>query len=63
MVDNCLNCGNCKQGDTAYYCIACNEIIVVEKDEVLEKVRSGWKKGSKEYENHRRKNRTEMSEV
>ncbi len=56
----CLNCGNCKQNQRTYYCLARNEIIVNENYVPEEKTRTGWKKGSKEYENRRRILRKEI---
>jgi hypothetical protein len=59
----CLNCGNCKQGDVAYFCFDKNEFIVNEEvnNRVIEKTtRIGWKKGDPEYELHRRKSRKEV---
>lgn len=63
VVENCYNCGNCKEGNMTYYCLSKNEIVINENIEVIEKsTRMGWKKGTKEYENHRRKTRSEVSE-
>jgi hypothetical protein len=63
VLDNCFKCGNCNGEGSTYYCPFKNEIIIVENTQVIEKTRNGWKKGSKEYENHRRKTRTELSEA
>lgn len=42
----CINCGNCKVGNTTYFCFKENGFVVdVSKQKVVEKVRSGWKKG------------------
>lgn len=63
MLDDCFKCGNCGSEDITYYCPFKNEIVVIENVPTIEKTRDGWKKGSKEYENHRRKTRTELSEA
>lgn len=60
---SCLNCQNCKQDTHAYFCLEKNDFVINEyhSNEVLEsKERSGWKKGSKNYEIHRRKARKEV---
>jgi len=58
----CFDCGNCKNGSMAYFCPAKNDFIMNEevKNTVIEKTRSGWKKGLPNYETHRRKNRKEI---
>lgn len=58
----CLNCGNCKQGDVAYFCLKKNELLISEevKNKVIEKERGRWKKGDPEYEIHRRKTKKEV---
>lgn len=58
----CLECGNCKLGDPAYFCFDKNELVVNQEIEnkVIEKTRGGWKKGEPEYELHRRKFRKEV---
>ncbi|MDK2799415.1 MAG: hypothetical protein PWQ70_1034 [Clostridiales bacterium] len=57
----CFNCGNCKLGDSAYFCLMKNDFVVNEnKVSVIEKNRSGWKKGDPNYELHRRKSRKEV---
>lgn len=58
----CLNCGNCKTGEYAYYCLMRNEFVVNEStvSQTVEKNRSGWKKGDPGYENHRRNTRKEV---
>ncbi len=55
----CLNCGNCKENQQTYYCLAKNEIIINKNYVPKEKKRSGWKKGSTKYENHRRNTKKE----
>lgn len=43
-----------------YYCAARDEFVVdVQETIVVQKTRSGWKKGDRNYEAHRRKNRKE----
>ncbi|WP_241243444.1 hypothetical protein [Caldicellulosiruptor changbaiensis] len=57
----CINCGNCKVGNTTYFCFKENGFVVdVSKQKVVEKVRSGWKKGDPEYEKQRRRSRKEV---
>jgi len=58
----CISCGNCKQGEVAYFCFDKNEVVVSDQldKEVHEKERGGWKKGDPEYEIHRRKSRKEV---
>lgn len=62
IIMNCLNCGNCKQGELTYFCFEKNDLVVNENIEVqvVEKTRDGWKKGDPEYEIHRRKSRKEI---
>ncbi|MDP4182532.1 MAG: hypothetical protein Q8942_15765 [Bacillota bacterium] len=61
---NCVNCENCKTGSVAYYCPMKNDFVVnIEaQNSVVEKNRSGWKKGDPSYETHRRKVRKEIEE-
>lgn len=57
----CIECQNCKQGQSMYFCTAKNEFVIdTSKKVVIEKTRSGWKKGDPKYELHRRKCRKEM---
>lgn len=56
----CFNCGNCRSGDAAYFCLMKNDFIVQKDMPAIEKVRSGWKKGHPNYETQRRKNRKEV---
>lgn len=56
----CINCGNCKENQPTYFCLAKNEVVINENYEPEEKSRDGWKKGSKDYEIHRRKTRKEV---
>jgi len=57
----CMNCNNCKTGQVTYYCPAQNDFVISKENaKVIEKVRSGWKKGDPEYELHRRRNRKEF---
>ena len=58
---NCIQCENCKQNTATYFCLAKNDIIINDSyAPILEKNRSGWKKGDPEYEIHRRKCRKEV---
>ncbi|MFZ5969531.1 MAG: hypothetical protein ACOYVK_20420 [Bacillota bacterium] len=61
---SCFNCQNCKQGLHAYFCLDKNDFVINESQNeeltAIERVRSGWKKGSKNYEIHRRKSRKEV---
>lgn len=57
---NCINCENCKQNVKAYFCSAKNDFVINTTPTEVEKVRTGWKKGDKEYENRRRKLRKEV---
>ncbi|KXG77043.1 hypothetical protein AN619_05710 [Thermotalea metallivorans] len=60
---SCFNCQNCKQGAHAYFCLDKNDFVINESHntQILEnKERSGWKKGNKNYEIHRRKARKEV---
>ncbi len=57
---NCINCENCKINAKTYFCLAKNDFVINEQSTTVEKVRSGWKKGVKEYELHRRKSRKEV---
>jgi hypothetical protein len=50
----CLDCGNCRKGESIFYCTARNEFIVTETAVVRERERSAWRKGEKLYEQHRR---------
>ena len=58
----CLKCENCKTEKAAYFCLMKNDFVVNEgiKSKVVEKCRSGWKKGDPNYETHRRKIRKEV---
>jgi hypothetical protein len=48
-------------GQTMYYCAAKGEFVIdSSRMVVVEKTRTGWKKGDPKYERHRRKNRKEM---
>lgn len=59
---SCISCGNCKQGEVAYFCFDKNDVVIKEEIETayVEKERGGWKKGDPEYEIHRRKSRKEV---
>lgn len=58
----CMNCGNCKSISVAYFCLKKNDFVLNEDtySQVIEKSRSGWKKGDPNYEIHRRKTRKEV---
>ena len=58
----CFKCGNCKTESVAYFCLMKNDFMVSEEvqSQVVEKSRSGWKKGDQGYEIHRRKARKEV---
>jgi hypothetical protein len=59
----CINCNNCKTHETTYFCLAKNDFVVADKGiQVVEKIRSGWKKGDPGYELHRRKTRKETEQ-
>ncbi|KAB3535940.1 hypothetical protein F8154_05340 [Alkaliphilus pronyensis] len=57
---DCINCENCKLNAKTYFCLAKNDFVINTQASTLEKVRTGWKKGVKEYESHRRKSRKEV---
>jgi len=58
----CFNCGNCKSGNVAYFCLMKNDFVLNSEvtNAVIEKSRSGWKKGQANYETHRRRARKEV---
>lgn len=48
-------------GNSAYFCFKENGLVVDNSNQkVIEKVRSGWKKGDPEYEKQRRRSRKEI---
>jgi len=55
-----MNCENCKLDTRTYFCLAKNDFVIKNDESPIEKVRTGWKKGVKEYEIHRRKLRKEV---
>ncbi|HPU41133.1 MAG TPA: hypothetical protein PKY26_01825 [Acetivibrio clariflavus] len=57
----CLKCENCKTGSAAYFCPMKNDFVlnVEATSQVIEKSRTGWKKGQPNYEVHRRRSRKE----
>lgn len=57
---NCINCGNCKENQPTYYCVAKGDFVINTKYEPSQKLRSGWKKGMQNYEVHRRKSKKEV---
>lgn len=56
----CLDCGNCKDNQPTYYCLCQNQVVINKNYEPQEKSRKGWKKGSANYEIHRRQSRKEI---
>lgn len=56
----CFNCGNCKENQPTYYCLAKNEVVINDKYVPSDKGRTGWKKGNKNYEIHRRRTKKEI---
>jgi len=50
----CLECGNCRQNDSLFYCTAKNEFVVVEEAIVKERTQANWRKGTEGYEHQRR---------
>jgi hypothetical protein len=57
----CLSCGNCRQGESMYYCPARDEFIIDESyTRIRERVKSSWKKGDPNYESRRKKVRREQ---
>lgn len=58
----CLKCENCKTSSAAYFCLMKNDFVLNEEvtSSIVEKNRSGWKKGDPDYEVHRRKTRKEI---
>lgn len=60
----CFECGNCKQEGSIYFCPAKNDFVIKETQPVTVKTkRSGWKKGSPDYEGRRRRSRQERDAV
>lgn len=59
---DCLNCGNCKENQPTYYCLERNEVVINENYKPEEHSRTGWKKGTADYEKHRRQLRKEPEE-
>lgn len=58
---DCLNCGNCRDNNQqTYYCLAENQVVINKNYDPGEKSRAGWKKGTKNYEVHRRQTRKEV---
>jgi len=53
----CMQCNNCQQNDSTYYCTDKNEFIVKKENGLLikEKESGSWKKGNPDYEVRRRK--------
>lgn len=61
---DCFDCGNCKLNEATYYCPAKNDFVIKEQYSLIqeEKMCQGWKKGTPEYEKHRRKVRQNEAE-
>ena len=57
---SCLSCGNCHENQSTYYCLDKDQVVINTNLQPMEKTRSGWKKGSTNYESHRRKIRKEV---
>ncbi|WFA09502.1 hypothetical protein [Tissierella sp. Yu-01] len=60
MEMDCLSCGNCKEEQSTYFCLAKNEVVINQNQKPVEKKRTGWKKGSSNYESHRRQFKKEV---
>jgi len=57
---SCLSCGNCNENQSTYFCLDKDQVVINANLQPMEKTRSGWKKGSSNYESHRRKIRKEV---
>lgn len=55
----CLDCGNCRKGESLFYCTAKNEFVITETEVVKERADAKWRKGDPDYEQHRRQLRKE----
>ena len=55
----CLDCGNCRKGESLFYCTAKNEFVVTETEIVKDRAETKWRKGDPNYEKHRRQLRKE----
>jgi hypothetical protein len=55
----CLDCGNCRKGESLFYCTAKNEFVVTETQVIKDRTAAKWRKGSPDYEKHRRQLRKE----
>lgn len=55
----CLDCGNCRKGESFFYCTAKNEFIVTETEIIKDRAATKWRKGDPDYEQHRRQLRKE----
>ncbi|MGE5605184.1 MAG: hypothetical protein ACM3YE_05775 [Bacteroidota bacterium] len=55
----CLDCGNCRKGESLFYCTAKNEFVVTETEVIKDRATAKWRKGDPDYENHRRQLRKE----
>lgn len=58
-----LNCGNYKENEPTYYCIAKNQVLINNNYKPSEKTRTGWKKGTLNYEKHRRLIRQDIEDI
>lgn len=59
---DCLNCGNCKDNQPTYYCLMKSEVVINGNYKPGERHRTGWKKGTADYEKHRRLYKKEIDE-
>ena len=53
----CLECGNCRQNNSLFYCTEKNDFVVAAETEetiVKERTQTNWRKGTQEYEHQRR---------
>ena len=57
---DCINCGNCRENQATYYCLAKGDFVINDNYKPDKKSRTGWKKGSRNYEVHRRKSKKEI---
>lgn len=48
---HCYECGNCQTDSLTYYCMGKDDFVIRE-NVVREKVRSGWKKDQREYDEY-----------
>ena len=61
---DCYDCGNCRQNQSVYFCIARNDFITSQtQPQVREKEKGSWKKGQPSYELHRRRTKQEIDNI